>query len=598
MFSFSALEAGPGSAPRLRFEEGQRWAYELDWSAQTSGQMPSGSGQNAMGVQTHLKGIVWLEVLAPRPEGAQLAVSFDRIDNFDLALQGQAANPDLAATRAMLEGQRAIIELDERGRVRSLSFAQGSSHTVRATLRSLVLQLGFVVPEKLGTPAIADEPSTLGTVTAHSVASQTEVVRTPQQYTALDAAPGSLTGAQRLSGRATLFIDAHGGLLAIDDEQHLVYTRPGQTEPAVDARWTFKLRRTHALTGMPKPVPVHLTAQTLSGLIHDEGLQARRDVRLATEMSLELLSLTVDRFERGTPVGHEFLVHAGAFLRLHPEALAELVEQFASPALSAKGRGLLLDVMVEAGDAAAQGAMRTALSSAPARETAQSASRLVQRFSFLRQPTAESVDFLAAEALRARQSGDLTFAQGAVVALGSCVRNLEQRGEFALAEQTNSKLRAEVREARDGTSLQKRGALAALGNAARPENVETILDLAHDSDPLVRDQVAAALRSVDSPRARSTLLELASEGSTAIAISALGSLKHQTFASADWQQLAELVSTGKLPVSADGALLRLVLERWAEAGLSGRQILLVIVSRGGGAENDLIARAEQVLAGG
>ena len=598
LFSSNSLFAQSPVAPRLRFEAGQRWAYELDWSAQTSGQMPSGAEQGAMGLKTHLQGIVWLEVLAPHADGAQLAVSLAQIERFDFELQGQAANPDLAATRAVLEGQRAIVELDERGRVQALSFAQDASPTVRATLRSLVLQLGFVIPEKLDTPSVNDEPSTLGTVTAYSVASATQIVRTPQQYTALDAAPGPITGMQTLSGRATILLDAQGGLLAVDDVQHLVYVRAGQTEPALDASWTFMLHRTHAITGTPKPVPAQLTGQKLNGLIGDEGLEARRDSRMSAEMSMELLSETLERFERGTPPGHEFLVRAGAFLRIHPEALAELVAQFASPTLSGKGRGLLLDVMVEAGDAPAQAAMRAVLGSAPAHESSQIASRLMQRFSFLRQPNAESIDFLAAEAQRARQSGDLAAAQGAVVALGSCVRSLEQRGELGLAEQTNARLRAEVREARNGTSLQKRGALAALGNAARAENLETIVDLAHDEDPLVRDQVAAALRSVDSPRARSTLLELASEGSTAITLSALSSLNSQTLAPTDWQQLAELVSAGKMPASADGALLRLVLDKRAEAGSSGRQILLMIVSRGGGAENDLIQRAEQALAEG
>ena len=588
----------PPVGPRVHFQPGQRWAYELDWAAKTSGQLAGAQDASSVGLETHLTGELLLEVVTPHPEGALLAVSLSRIDRFDFAMQGQAAEPELEAVRTALVAHPAFVELDGRGRVRGLAFDPSASAPLRATLRAVVLELGFTLPQQANAEWDADEPNTLGTLSAHYVGSATDFVRTPGRYLTLDAVPGVLTGTEALSGKATLCLDADGTLRSLEDVQHVHYRRPGQAADALDSSWTFLLHRTPGIpAGAQATAPALLTPEPLQGTVGDEGLVARRDARQARDMNPELLALTIHRFEHGTRPGHTFLVSAGAYLRLHPEALPELLLQFSSVDLTLKGRGLMLDVMAEAGDARAQAAMREALG-APAAHTKGDYSQLAQRFSFVRRPTAESIDFLAQEARRSREAGDLEGAQGPVVALGSSVRRLQERGDLERAHAANAQLRAELDVAKTGTSLQKRGVLAALGNAARPENLEAILGFAHDPDSLVRDQVASALRSVDSPLAREALLTLAAEGTTAVTTSALDALRRQTLTTQDWDALARLAREGTTPASSDGTLLALVREHRAEAGPAGREILQALLQRNQGGDNDLAQIIEALLAQG
>ena len=38
-FLWPSPPSAPAAGPRLHFHDGQRWTYELDWSAKTSGQV-------------------------------------------------------------------------------------------------------------------------------------------------------------------------------------------------------------------------------------------------------------------------------------------------------------------------------------------------------------------------------------------------------------------------------------------------------------------------------------------------------------------------------------------------------------------------------
>ncbi len=601
VFLWLALEEAPSPrfGPRLHFGAGQRWAYALDWQAKTSGQIAGGEGATLVGLESHLAGELLVEVVSARPDGALVALSLSRLDHFEFVMQGRAATPDLSAARASLVAQPAFVELDGRGQVKSLSFVPGASPALRATLRSLALELNFTLPQQDAQDWEAIEPTAQGSLSARYQGSATRLLRTPLRYLALDVAPGPLTGLQEVFGSAAIEVDEAGVLRSIEDVQQVRYHRPGQPAAALDASWNFQLHRTPGTPpGAQATLPPNLSPQPLQGQLGDEGLLGRRDARQASAITPELLALTIENYERGSKPGNSFLVSAGAFLRLHPEALADLLLQFSSKELTVKGRGLVLDVLAEAGDPAAQTAMREALTAAAAHASSENYSQLAQRFSFVRNPTAASVEFLATQTQQARQQGDLKGAQGPLVALGSSVRRLQERGEGALAQVANTRLLAEVEAVKDGTPLQKRGALAALGNAARAQNVETIIGFAQDSEPLVRDQVASALRTVDCPRARETLLTLASDGSTAISISAFDSLRTQTLTPQDWAGLAQLARSGRTPASADGTLVGLVRERREEAGSSGRDILLALQQRNRGGDNDLALIIEAMLAEG
>ncbi len=144
--------------------------------------------------------------------------------------------------------------------------------------------------------------------------------------------------------------------------------------------------------------------------------------------------------------------------------------------------------------------------------------------------------------IKRRRAGDVESAQGAAVALGSVVRRLTIQNELGEANEVNERLRAELRAAQ--TPELRAALVAALGNAARKEDLTDIVALVSDSDAKVRDQVAGALRTVDSPEAREALFTLVADSSTGVANRALDALRSQSLGDSDWQALEQIAQQG------------------------------------------------------
>jgi hypothetical protein len=421
--------------------------------------------------------------------------------------------------------------------------------------------------------------------------------RSLRAFESLDAVPDpALDGQQALSGGARLVLDEEGALESLTDQGDVRYTRRGATEPALAAGWSFTLERLRQerFDAAALRARAQTPEQAFSQPVADAELGTRRDARLAQGLSVDSLLQDIHGFEAGQRPSHELLVKAGAFLRLHPEACVELVRRFQSPELSVKGRGLILDMLAQAGDGPAQAAIRSALETPAAQERPRDFSILAQRFTFVVAPEPESAEFLVRQLDRARGAGDVTSAQGAAVALGSTVRRLTELGQEDAARRYGARLRHELEYARDPG--MQRGLLAALGNAARVEDVDAIRAHAGSNEPLVRDQVASSLRHLNTPAARETLLALATDAHATVAISVFSSLRTQTLEARDWATLARVVQSGKTPIAADAALLTLVREKREAAGPHGDAILAVLLARNGGGDNDLADVIRQMLA--
>jgi HEAT repeat protein len=305
---------------------------------------------------------------------------------------------------------------------------------------------------------------------------------------------------------------------------------------------------------------------------------------MSHEMSLAKVLDVVGEYESGARPEHEFLVRAAAFLRLHPEAIPNVVARFRDPALTVRGRGFILDVLVEAGSGPAQKGMREVLQMPQASARRTDFAMLVQRFTFVREPDAESVAFLEKTYAAHKTDADLASAQGTAVALGAVVKHLAAMHEDAAAREVNERLRAELRAA-PGPALRA-ALVSALGNAARPEDVPDISAAAGDPDGRVRNEAAHALRSVDSQDARRTLLTMVTDSSAAVATQAFGSLSQQTLSDSDWRALSDVAASGKSPFSSDPALVNLVRSRNPPSG-EQRRILTALLARNYGGDNDL-----------
>jgi HEAT repeat protein len=374
--------------------------------------------------------------------------------------------------------------------------------------------------------------------------------------------------------------------VAIDETLEATYTRSGDATPAVAASWTFTLRR---VGETPGELRVHASDDDVRTTpirepVADPDRDRRRDVRLAAAMSSDELLATIDRFDGGAKPAPQFVVHAGAWLRLHPEEVSPMVAKFAADGMTARGRGLVADLLAEAGTLDAQGGLRDALSTPAARTRPSEYAMLVQRFTFVTAPDEESVAFLEREYDERKVASVPGAAEGVAVALGSVVRRLANRGEDARARQVDLWLHEALREA--STSTLRGALVAALGNAGRPEDVADLVALADDPDARVRDRVATALRSVDSPEARRALFSLATDASSAVAISAYRSLKSQSLDDADWRRLVGIARDGRSPAASDATLVLLVREK-AGGRVEGRDILAALLERNDSPDNDL-----------
>ncbi len=611
--SASTGKGAPGAAARVRWPEGRRYRYALDWTAKTASEIAPGgaAGAKAAPQQLQLESSIGGEIAlqgmgAGEGDAQQVALDFVRVDRFSLSINGKESGGAADKLSAALAGQTAMLTVDARGRIGAIAFPEDIDPGVAGALRSLALELGYSLPDSADVSAWeADEPCPLGQARVrYRRGADGELVREVVEYSKLDANGSEpLDGEQSLRGGATLSLDADGTPAQLGESSAVSYARRTESSPGFAASAELVLKRLGELP--PRPAPAKLRApQALTAQVEDAKRAAREDARRAEGVKIETLLLAVEQFEKGTRPGHELIVKGGSFLRLHPEMLPQLVAQFESPSLSKKGRGLLLDLMAETGTHAAQGAMREALSSPAALASPKDRSALLQRFSFLFAPDSDSIAYLTQVWKQSRGvQAQAEVEASAAMAMGAMVRRLSaQRGlsadAAALAAASAASLDAQLREAlaQARTPEAEKPLIAALGNAARPEDLTPLVAHARDEDDSIRDQVAHSLRGIDSPRARESLLELAADRSPVVAATAFGALKQQPLGEADWRALDDEVAAGRTPPAADGTLLELLGEKGA-GHEQARSILLVVQKRNPSPDSDVATVADSLLHG-
>ncbi|MBS2022706.1 MAG: hypothetical protein JST92_09870 [Deltaproteobacteria bacterium] len=582
---------------RVLWPEGKRYLYSLSWRAKTAGEISPGKDAQTnqdLTLESSIEGEIALERASGSSSHAVVALSWTRLDHATFGAQGQEAQGDLKQLSAQLVDQVAFLDIDDRGRVNDIAFPTEMNPSVRAILRSVALELRYTLPELEVAEWEATERDSLGELAVKYKSGAKELAREAVKYLQLDAVHGPLTGPQELRGGAMLTLDENHLLTNLQEAFSAVYTRPQGTSPAIQSAWTFTLARTGAQAARTdlEQILKRTKSQAIAQQVDDPDREHRRDVHMAEGMTPDRLLLTMDRFEGGTKLEHDFLMKAAAYLRLHPEELGSLEDKFKSSALTVRGRGLILDVLAQTGSTEAQASMRTMLSTDAARAKPRDFSILVQRFTFVLAPERGSIEFLEKEYAQAAHNANIPAAQGTVVALGSAVRRLDGQQDHALAGEVNERLRRELREAK--TPEMKGALVAALGNAGRAEDVPDLVAVAADPDARVRGQVASALRTVDSKEARAGLLSMITDPSTMVASTALGSLQKQTLGDDDWRSLADTVKGGKTTVMSDSAMVDLIKSKGKERP-EGREVLSYLLTRQNSPDSDLPAIIRDLL---
>ena len=576
---------------QMRWPVGERALFGVVWQSSTRGFAVQ--GQPAVDAKANFEGDIALEAVSARGGDTEVALSIVSIAAIDASIGGRAAN-DLAATRDALVGKHAFLTVSSRGEIKQVRYEAGTTSTAQAALRGLAVQLHFVLPAGDQATWESTEPVPMGEMQQRYTRDGERLVRHAVAFKRLEGRPEQLDGAHGLHGEAV--IDVRGGrLTAIDDSEQWTYTPKGDATPFVTTAFSFKLVRKNigfadlaALSAIPVGEGVAIDAPPVDG-----DLAHRRDGRLATGVSESTILALIDAQVHGAKFDGQAAVKAAAYLRLHPEATKALVKKFQEKQIGIRGRGFILDLLTQAGDAPAQTAMRDALASVqlvPAER-----GLMVQRFSFVSSPTPESVRFVEDEYTRAKTTSARGTAQGAATALGALTQHLDQSGNAALANEANARLQSELRTTQDPALLA--AIVAGLGNAKRHENVPLIAQAASHEDIRVRSYAAQALRNVDAPDARKALLALTIDKDSTVSSTAFSSLQSQTLGQDEWHDLAARVTSGQTNPDADASLVGLLRVRKDQAGDDATAMLRVLAERNTGGDNDLSTMIRDLMVG-
>jgi len=582
--------SGAPAVGAVQWQAGVERVYSMSWRAKSKTQMgvdaANGTSFEAL---THLEAELHVRNLGDRDGAQLLGVRIADVRLLELSLNGKDTVQDADLAKRTLTAYEAYASIGARGIVQGISFAKDTPIAVRNTLQTIVEQLQITAPESAVAEWDAMEFAPNGTANVHYGRSGNTITRRRQPYLSIASlGPTPPDGQQSLDALDTIVLDDRGGLDSMRAEEVLSFTAAGATSPMLQTSSSFTLTPVVTRSFDPTQVAaVALEMQPLGFITQDPDLAARRREQLAAGVTIESVDAEILAHDQGGIVPRGFVAKAGAFLELHPELCAVLEAKFEDAGLKVRGRGLILDLLATAGSAAAQKAMREALSSDAARGPG--FATLFQRFAAVPRPDKASVDFVAT-AFRAGGA-----ARGpAAVTLGVMIRRIAAT-DAASAKALNQELLSRLAAA--STAADKRALIIALGNARSPENAQAIKTHAIDAEPIVRAQTARALAGFDTPDARATVVRLAGDADSMVARDAITSLGSMALTSSDWADLKKLATRADASTEADAELVRLVGARRTLAGADGDAILRSILARTPAGNGDLLAVVRQMLEG-
>lgn len=578
---------------RMEWQRGVAYRYALEARADTTVTLPELPGAGAGGVRTEvdLAGDLTLRCLGEAQGATLLAASLRDLTRHQLRILGADALADDAAVSATFEGQEAFVEMDARGTVRAVYFAPLAPPLFKHAMRWVLGELALTLSEDPAAAAwTAEEAGPSGRATAAYVRLDRprSVGRTRTSYAAILALPDDAQeGArQALDAHGEASLGPGGDLQALDDDERLVVTLREGVQPALVAVSHFHLAQRDTRTFDAADV-VALDRSALEA--HHPG--ERLDATPGTERQLlegfaghltleELLDGVRVAMVTGRPA-RGLASRATALLRLRPELADALGALFTEGSLTYAGQGLVLDILASAGTPRAQASMRAALASRAARKSEAGYGLLVQRLSFVAEPDAETLAFLAhayAGAARGARTGDrLATAQS----LGAAAAHLARSPREAEREAARRQIEALAADARAARGPEERAALiGAVGNAGSHDSLPLLGAMKGDPDDRVRAAVALALRKDPSAESRAMLLELVTDAEATVSGAALDALGYQRLGEGDVRAVASLVTAGRTPPEADPMLVTFA-SKHVDAGPPARAMLEAMLARAG-----------------
>lgn len=566
--------------------------YHLTWTFDS--ELVAGSESAPLAGHLDLEGTLQLIEVGERDGHRLVAASLLGVTKHDLVVLGRRALETDTAAAAELVGPTAWAELGADGRVETIYFAPGAPRSFTHLMQQIV-GLAVVAPH--------DEPTWTTVEAGPSGVAEVAYTRDGAQlrrerlrYTTLTSVPAQAhIAAPVLTSSASIWLDEHGRIATLVDDEQVAITDAdrGTRMYKGTSHFAITAERGGRAAAVPPPPP------SLA------GFEARHagELSASVDVDRQMLEghtggLTFDGLAKGLTTSwdnrrtekRQWIVKATALLKLDPSLCPELVEMGfgESSTLTDAQRVLVFDMLAAAGHAEAQAAMRDALGRPAARPLNVA---LVQRFSFVERPSAETVAFV----LAARDGGDRNSTIATSYALGSIAKHLRAAGDEATASEIDSVLAGALASAR--SDADRAELLRAVGNAASVTTVPAIQAYASSKDVSVRTAAAWALRDTPTAEARATLLSLAGDSDTDVTRSALTALSHHPLDAEDFDHLERATTASERPLpDATGTALVDLLSHHLDDAAPGVRRMLEAIRSNTTSNPELRERARVVLA--
>lgn len=487
-----------------------------------------------------------------------------------LTWTGLGATADAAQTQAMLARHLIRATWGADGLLRDFSYPPAAP----ASLASLTeLLLGELVPPI----ATSEGPTGFGeahtTITPHG-----RVQREGGDYAQLAGVPPALATLPLVGAARGRVVRTDGRLQRSEMHETLAIDDPDG--PQWSARFEGKL----LLAGTRAPQRIQAAAFVPRAALLGGAERRALEGRVGT-LTFAKLQADLAAFGRGgrLPDHNRAVWQAAGLLRLHPERCADLVALYADPDMTRQGKALLLDILVATGHAEAQAAMRSMLVTDDV--TARAFGLRMQRFTLIREPTAESVAFIEDAVAQADSSGVRRAGNATLGAMAYHLRDSDPARAREIGVGLESALRASADPG------ERAALLTALGNTRSSARAGTIAAGLRGAS--VDERVAAvdALEYVDAPQARQALIDALADPSGSVRHSAAVRLGRQPFGPNEMAALAAGIADAPLQPGEVDALIG-TLQGWAGQGIDVSPAYRAL-----GARSDLTRRARNRIRG-
>jgi hypothetical protein len=493
---------------------------------------------------------------------------------------GDALGRDLPGLAAELLPARVVVTLEPSGRVRELGFSKDTSPLARLALRSLILELtAELAAASTGSVGVVDTGSGRARV-ARSVDGGTAIT-TRLQYDDLDAFPLGLDESDtHVSATGSVVMDgAHPAEVRSHEELHVREAQGPVSDYQGVTDLSAKLLRRSQEAAVTAPPWVSAGVRGTTDAGYDRNASLERRSLGVNEASLLADVRAASLQQRAAPT--EWIWRDAAYLELHPEACAKLLDAAATMGLPALAAAF--DISVIAGGEIAQTALIGALRRVAANEELYIV--LVQRLAFLQSPSVDMLAFVGSEYTRLSAT-DRGFA--AAYTLGALSARVRIKDSL-MAAQVRAPIERGLRSARSTT--ERAALIAALGNAGAPGELVRAYKASADAD--VRRAVAHALRRIDERANIPVLLELLSDKEPSVSTMAAASFLRQTLSEEDWTSLAHDITAGTVPKETHGVLASGIARRNDRSGLP---VFVALMERADVGE-DIKQRVQSILQG-